>query len=219
VAPVLVLAFDTATPAVTAALHDGEAVLAERSRVDGRRHGELLAAYVSELLAESGAAVTDVTDVAVGVGPGPFTSLRVGLVTALAFAAARGVPVHGVCSLDVLALEVETDGPFAVATDARRREVYWATYDAGRTSGPAVTRPGDLAPELRALPVAGAGPGLWPELFPWPIEPTYPRAASLAAAVVARLQGRGGVELLPPAPLYLRRPDAVEPGAAKAVLS
>jgi tRNA threonylcarbamoyl adenosine modification protein YeaZ len=219
VAAVLVLAFDTATPAVTAALHDGEGVIAERSSVDGRRHGELLAAYIAELLTEAGATATDVTDLAVGVGPGPFTSLRVGLVTALAFAAARGLPVHGVCSLDVLAWDVETDGPFAVATDARRREVYWATYDGGRTSGPAVTRPADLPPELRALPVAGAGPGLWPELFPRPIDPTYPRASSLASAVAARLRGRGGIELLPPTPLYLRRPDAVEPGPGKAVLS
>lgn len=215
----LVLAFDTATPAVTAALHDGDRVLAERMSVDGRRHGELLAPYLSELLAEAGATAADVTDLAVGVGPGPFTSLRVGLVTAVTFAAARGIPVHGVCSLDVLALDVETDGPFAVATDARRREVYWATYHGGRTSGPDVTRPADLAPDLRALPVAGAGPALWPELFPRAVGPTYPRAATLAATVAARLHGHPGVELLPPTPLYLRRPDAAEPGPRKAVLS
>lgn len=217
-ARVLVLAFDTATPAVTAALHDGDRVLAERGSVDGRRHGELLAPYLSELLAEARVTAADVTDLAVGVGPGPFTSLRVGLVTAVTFAMARSIPVHGVCSLDVLALEVEVEGPFAVATDARRKEVYWATYDGGRTSGPDVARPADLPADVRALPVAGAGPALWPDAFPYAIGPTYPRASSLAAAVAARLRGEPGVELLPPAPLYLRRPDAVEPGAGKAVL-
>ena len=94
----LVLAFDTATPAVTAALHDGDRVLAERTSVDGRRHGELLAPYLSELLAEAGAAAADVTDLAVGVGPGPFTSLRVGLVTAVTFAA-RATSPYMACAL------------------------------------------------------------------------------------------------------------------------
>jgi tRNA threonylcarbamoyladenosine biosynthesis protein TsaB len=215
---VLLLALDTATPAVTVALHDGSQVVGERSSVDARRHGQLLAPYVAELLAEVGAVAADVTEVAVGVGPGPFTSLRVGLITAVTFAAALGLPVHGVCSLDVLALDVEVDGPFAVATDARRREVYWATYDASgaRTSGPEVARAADLPEDVRTLPVAGVGPALWPDAFPRPIGPSYPRAGTLATAVVLR---DPRVELLAPRPLYLRRPDAVEPGAPKAVLA
>jgi tRNA threonylcarbamoyl adenosine modification protein YeaZ len=215
---VLLLAFDTATPAVTVALHDGSRVLAERSTVDARRHGELLAPYVASLLAEVSASAADVTDIAVGVGPGPFTSLRVGLVTAVAFAFPHGLPVHGVCSLDVLARDVQVDGPFAVATDARRREVYWAVYDSfgTRTSGPGVARPADL--DLRDLPVAGAG--LWPSDFPHAVEPVYPQASALARVVVDALAGAPhAVELLPPRPLYLRRPDAVEPGQPKTVLA
>jgi tRNA threonylcarbamoyl adenosine modification protein YeaZ len=216
---VLLLALDTATPAVTVALHDGTRVIAARDSLDGRRNGELLAPYVAALLAEVGAAGADVTDVAVGVGPGPFTSLRVGLVTAVTFAAALGRPVHGVCSLDVLARDVEPDGPFAVATDARRREVYWAVYDAAgaRTSGPGVARAADLPADVRALPVAGVGPTLWPDALPRAVGPLYPRASTLASAVVETLAGRSAVELLPPRPLYLRRPDAVEPGPPKAV--
>jgi tRNA threonylcarbamoyladenosine biosynthesis protein TsaB len=217
---VLLLAFDTATPAVTVALHDGSRVLAERVTVGGRRHGDLLAPYVVELLAEVGAPAADVTDVAVGVGPGPFTSLRVGLVTALAFASVRALPVHGVCSLDVLARDVHVDGPFAVATDARRREVYWATYDArgARTAGPGVARPAEL--DLGRLPVAGIGPQLWPLELPNGVDPAYPRASTLATAVIEALTGGpGSVELLPPRPLYLRRPDAVEPRRPKAVLT
>ena len=215
----LLLGFDTATPAVTVALHDGDRVLAARDAVDARRHGELLAPTIDELLRSVGATPGDVTDVAVGVGPGPFTSLRVGLVTATTFAAALDLPVHGVCSLDVIAWDVEADGPFAVATDARRREVYWATYsaDGTRTSGPGVARPADL--DLGDVPVAGAGPSLWPEAFALTVGPTYPRAAALTTAVVAALRGDAdGIELLPPRPLYLRRPDAVEPGAPKTVL-
>ena len=185
----LLLGFDTATPAVTVALHDGDRVVAARDAVDARRHGELLAPTIDELLRAVGAAPGDVTDVAVGVGPGPFTSLRVGLVTATTFAAALGLPVHGVCSLDVIARDVEADGPFAVATDARRREVYWATYSADRTrtSGPGVARPAGL--DLAGVPVAGAGPSLWPDAFPRGIGPTYPSAAVLTTAVTAALRG------------------------------
>ena len=96
----LALVLDTSTPAVTAGLVDLEdlRVLAEAVQVDGRRHGELLALGVREVLKAGTPEV-----VVVGVGPGPFTGLRVGIVTAAAFAEARGLPVRGVCSLDGLA--------------------------------------------------------------------------------------------------------------------
>ncbi|MGI8676836.1 MAG: tRNA (adenosine(37)-N6)-threonylcarbamoyltransferase complex dimerization subunit type 1 TsaB [Nocardioidaceae bacterium] len=124
----LLLAFDTATPAVTAALHDGERVVAAATSVDARRHGELLAPAIATVLRDAGADRRDVTAIAVGVGPGPFTGLRVGLVTARTLAAALRVPVHGVCTLDALAAAVSEPAELAVATDARRKEVYWARY-------------------------------------------------------------------------------------------
>jgi tRNA threonylcarbamoyladenosine biosynthesis protein TsaB len=200
---VLLLAFDTATPAVTVALHDGETVLAERTVVDAMRHGELLAPGIAEVLAAAGADRSDLTGVAVGVGPGPFTGLRVGLVTARTLAAVLDLPVRGVCTLDVLAAAVEVPGRFVVATDARRKEVYWASYAdrLNRVNGPYVSKPAEV--DARG-PVAGRGAVLYPDVFPRAVPPEYPSAGVLASVVV-----RGEVEVRPPDPLYLRRPDAV----------
>ncbi|HWL95942.1 MAG TPA: tRNA (adenosine(37)-N6)-threonylcarbamoyltransferase complex dimerization subunit type 1 TsaB [Nocardioidaceae bacterium] len=208
----LLLAFDTATPAVTVALHDGETVVAEHTVVDAMRHGELLAPGIANVLESAGADRTQLTDIAVGVGPGPFTGLRVGLVTARTLGEVLGLPVHGVCSLDVLAAEADVEGPFVVATDARRKEVYWAAYAdrRTRTSGPHVARPADVeAPGV----VVGRGAVLYPDAFPKPAAPENPSAAVLAEQVA-----RGRVEVLPPDPLYLRRPDAVAATARKKVL-
>lgn len=215
---VLLLAFDTATPAVTVALFDGDRVLAASTVVDARRHGELLAPGIARVLDEAGRTLRDVTDIAVGVGPGPFTGLRVGLVTARSFGDALGVPVHGVCTLDTIAYGSELAGPLAVVTDARRREVYWARYADARTrlTEPAVDRPADIAAELAGLPVAGQGARLYPDHFPKAVDPEYPDAATLARLAAERLAGGGA--FLPPLPLYLRRPDAVEPGPRKRVL-
>jgi tRNA threonylcarbamoyl adenosine modification protein YeaZ len=74
----VLLAFDTATPAVTVALFDGQRVVAERTTVDAMRHGELLAPEIATVLDEAGLVRQDLTALAVGVGPGPFTGLRVG---------------------------------------------------------------------------------------------------------------------------------------------
>ena len=223
----MLLALDTSTAAVTVALHDGSAVLAERTTIDARRHAEVLAPAVEAVHAAAGAGRSDLTRVAVGVGPGPFTGLRVGRVTARVLGAVLGIPVLGVCSLDVLAAGVDrarVRGPYAAATDARRREVYWATYDeAGRrTGGPVVGGAAGLAhapvPGTERtgaeLPVAGTGPLLYPDALPQRVLPEHPSAATLAAAVVA-----GAVEVLPPKPLYLRRPDATPPGPRKSVLA
>jgi len=125
---VLLLGLDTATPAVTVALHDGTRVLAEATMAGRHRHAELLAPAIAQVLADAGADRADLTAIAVGVGPGPYTGLRVGIVTARVLGAALGIPVHGVCSLDVIAADVQLPR-FLVATDARRREVYWARYD------------------------------------------------------------------------------------------
>jgi len=207
----VLLAFDTATPHVTVALHDGDSVVASYESEESMRHGEMLAPGIEEVLAAAGATAADLTAIAVGVGPGPFTGLRVGLVTARTLALARRLPVHGVCSLDVLAAEAVDAGldEFCVATDARRKEVYLASYAGGRrVSGPEVVRPGDPVDTV----VVGRGARLYPESFPNPSDPEHPSAAVLCDVVQ-----RGRFEILPPEPLYLRRPDAVEPGKPKRV--
>ncbi len=177
------------------------------------------------MLGLAGRRIGEVTGVAVGVGPGPFTGLRVGLVTARALGDALDVPVHGVCTLDVLAYQTlahrnatPAAAPFAVASDARRKEVYWAEYaDAlTRITEPDVAHPALIRDRLAGLPVAGEGPHLYPDVFPLAIDPRYPSAAALAALVAMKLATDPG-SLLSPEPLYLRRPDAVEPATRKRV--
>ncbi|GAA0605412.1 tRNA (adenosine(37)-N6)-threonylcarbamoyltransferase complex dimerization subunit type 1 TsaB [Streptomyces crystallinus] len=213
----LLLAVDTATPAVTVALHDGTDVVAETSRVDARRHGELLLPAVHQVLADAGLTLDAVTDLVVGVGPGPYTGLRVGLVTAATFGSVLGVPVHGLCTLDGLAYASGIEGPFAVATDARRKEVYWARYDDFRTRAgePSVDRPAEIAEQVAGLPVVGAGALLYPESFPDARGPEHQSAAALASLAAERLAA--GAAFLPPTPLYLRRPDAQVPKNYKVV--
>lgn len=213
----LVLAFDTATSAVTVALHDGVAVVAQESAVDSRRHGELLAVFIDKVLRNAGAGRFDLTEVAVGTGPGPYTGLRAGLVTARVLGSALQIPADGICSLDVIAADAQTaaaGSEYLVATDARRREVYWARYTAAgeRADGPHVSRPADLP---AGLLVAGEGAELYPELAGQPIGPRYPSAARLAALAAARRAAGEPPGL--PEPLYLRRPDAREPGRPKRV--
>ncbi|CAL9501183.1 tRNA (adenosine(37)-N6)-threonylcarbamoyltransferase complex dimerization subunit type 1 TsaB [Streptomyces radiopugnans] len=231
----LLLALDTATPAVTVALHDGTRTLAAADEVDARRHGELLLPAVDRVLAEAGASLGDVTGIVVGVGPGPYTGLRVGLMTATTFGAARGIPVHGLCTLDGVAYAAGAagvEGPFVVATDARRKEVYWARYADARTrlGDPAVDRPADIAELVAGVPAAGMGARLYPDTFTGVRDdlPEHVSAAALAALAAERLGSGGGEEadggtaggaggFLPPLPLYLRRPDARVPANYKVV--
>ncbi|WP_328330226.1 MULTISPECIES: tRNA (adenosine(37)-N6)-threonylcarbamoyltransferase complex dimerization subunit type 1 TsaB [unclassified Streptomyces] len=234
----LLLAVDTATPAVTAALHDGTSVVAESSRTDARRHGELLLPAVDHVLAEAGLKLDAVTGIVVGVGPGPYTGLRVGLVTAATFGSALGVPVYGLCTLDGLAYASGLSGPFVVATDARRKEVYWARYDGfgTRLGEPAVDRPADIAEQVAGLPAVGAGAFLYPDVFLDARGPEHVSAGALAALAAEKLargsdadgstgDGAGGERgdvgtaegFLPVTPLYLRRPDAQVPKNYKVV--
>ena len=201
----LLLAFDTSTPAVTVALSTGAA----STVVAANRHGELLAPGIERVLADGGVTIRDLEGVVVGLGPGPFTGLRVGVMTARSLGHARGIPVYGACSLDALAAP-----GVAVASDARRREVYWARYDAAgaRVEGPAVGKPADVAAALReagVTTVAGAGARLYAEAFAGfeLVDPEYPDAR--------RLLDAPRTEDL--APLYLRRPDARPPGPRKKV--
>ncbi|WP_052848648.1 tRNA (adenosine(37)-N6)-threonylcarbamoyltransferase complex dimerization subunit type 1 TsaB [Streptomyces avicenniae] len=215
----LLLALDTATPAVTAALHDGHGVLALAEETDARRHGELLMPAVDRALGEAGRGIGEVTAVVVGTGPGPYTGLRVGLATAAALGAALGVPVHGLGTLDAIAYATGLTEPFTVATDARRKEVYWARYADARTrlDGPGVAKAADLPPDVLALPAAGAGALLYRDAFRAVREdlPAHASAAALAALAAERLAA--GLPLDAPHPQYLRRPDAKVPAGYKAV--
>jgi tRNA threonylcarbamoyl adenosine modification protein YeaZ len=204
----VVLALDTATPAVTAGVVrlPDLAVLAERVTVDARAHAERLTPNALAALADAGLTMADLDAVVVGCGPGPFTGLRAGMATAAAYGHALGIPVHGVCSLD--AIGVRTTGDTLVVTDARRREVYWARYrDGVRTDGPSVNAPAYVDPGA-ARAVAGS-----PEhagLFGLPLcEPVHPTPAGLVAAV-----SDWSEQPAPLIALYLRRPDA-KPLAAR----
>ncbi|MGH3264028.1 MAG: tRNA (adenosine(37)-N6)-threonylcarbamoyltransferase complex dimerization subunit type 1 TsaB, partial [Trebonia sp.] len=149
---------------MTVALHDGGQPLAQLVTVDAHRHAELLAPAIAKVVADAGVSRHDLTGIAVGVGPGPYTGLRVGLVTARVLGAAFGIPVHGLCTLDAIAADVDAGGgDFLVATNARRRELYWARYDGTgrRIVGPQVSRPADIP--VSGLPAAGEGPMLYPE--------------------------------------------------------
>ncbi|GAA4376032.1 tRNA (adenosine(37)-N6)-threonylcarbamoyltransferase complex dimerization subunit type 1 TsaB [Nocardioides caricicola] len=211
----MLLAFDTATPLVTVALHDGDDVVVELRADRPMKHAEQLAPLIERALGGAGIVRQDLTAVAAGIGPGPYTGLRVGLVTARTLAFVLDIPVYGVCSLDVLAVEAAdtgaVTGDFTVATDARRKEVYLARYDASgaRLEGPLVDKPAALATEQ---PVVGEGGALYPDAFPNRVGPTAPSAGWLARVVAEER-----AELHDPEPMYLRRPDAEQPNAPKRV--
>jgi tRNA threonylcarbamoyl adenosine modification protein YeaZ len=209
---VLVLALDTATPTLVAGLarwsaDAGTEVLAERAVPSGNRHAELLTPTIQGVLADAGLAMADVDAVVTGLGPGPFTGLRVGVVTALALADARGLRAVGVCSLDAIG-----SGARTVVTDARRKEVYWATYDADgtRTDGPGVVRPEELD---RPGPFVG-DPAFAGRLGA-PVAAAEVTTAGLLRAAAVQLADPSSTG--PLVPLYLRRPDATPPTTIKAV--
>lgn len=223
---IVVLALDTSTPVLSAAVGTTDRVH-ELSVEAGRHTGALVPKVVADVLAEAGVTATELTAVAVGVGPGPYTSLRAGIMFAEAAAAALEIPVIGACSLDITArgetISAAEPGEFVVAADARRREVYWARYaaDGRRVVGPRV----DPRSEREAHWIEGGTP----------VVTTTPSAAHLASWVVAEYQLRSGTPalasipeqwvaatsdaanvqipqtLLTARPLYLRRPDVMEP--------
>lgn len=194
----MILGIDSATELVSVAVYDesggmGGLILAERNGIGPMQHGELLAPTIHEALAQAGIAGRDLTAIAVGVGPGAYTGLRVGLVTARTLGLVWSLPVYGICSLDVVAFAARHTG--VVTIDARRKELFWATYDEGvRLDGPFVTRPDDVPADVAVIGLA------------------HPLAADLARCLADE-----GAELLDPEPLYLRRPDAQVPAAPKRV--
>ncbi|GAA1795761.1 tRNA (adenosine(37)-N6)-threonylcarbamoyltransferase complex dimerization subunit type 1 TsaB [Luedemannella flava] len=224
----LVVVVDTSTPAVTAALaevsRDGVTVLAERATVDARAHGEVLAPQLSSCLLDAGVSITSVGAVVAGVGPGPFTGLRVGLVTAASVAQSLGVPTYGVVSLDGLGAAAPGPGPTLVATDARRKEIYWAVYlDGVRLTDPAVGRPADviasLPPDGGPVRAIGDGALKYADVLGLPVleTPRYPSPSVLVGLAASRILD--GAPSEPLTPQYLRRPDATEPHARKPVLT
>ncbi|GAA1244478.1 tRNA (adenosine(37)-N6)-threonylcarbamoyltransferase complex dimerization subunit type 1 TsaB [Prauserella halophila] len=172
--------------------------VAARVTVDPRAHGELLTPHLLEATADAGITLADLGAVAVGTGPGPYTGLRAGLVTGAALAHSLGVPAYPVCTLDAIAAGPAC--PALVVTDARRREVYWATYDASgaRTDGPHVGSRAEV-PET-------AGHVADHE------QPTPEGVVRAAAAEILTAREPG-----PLTPLYLRRPHAAEPTPRKRV--
>jgi tRNA threonylcarbamoyl adenosine modification protein YeaZ len=218
---VLILAFDTSSPAITVAVV-GAGVRAESEEVAANRHGEVLAAAVDRVLRDADATPADLTAVAVGLGPGPFTGLRVGIVTARAMSDALGIPAYGECSLDVIAAAARGDDEVGVLTDARRKQVYWARYDAAgrRVEGPELAPPDELADHLRGnvTRLVGAGAIAYRDRFGGFLvdeRDRYPKASQLASMVTHRHVAAAPADDL--TPLYLRRPDAQVPGRPKVV--
>lgn len=219
----MLLAFDTSSAAVTVAVADPSSgrVLASSTTVDALRHGELLAPAIRTALTEAGVRPDALSRIAVGVGPGPFTGLRVGLVTARTMADVLGIELAGVCSLDVLAAQADAGGPVAVLTDARRKEVYWALYGTPdgtgrrqRLDGPSVDEP--AAHHLgTATTVVGRGAVIYADALGLSAAPSleYPSAEVLATGLLS-----GRLDPGPADPLYLRRPDVTMSAGAKSVL-
>jgi tRNA threonylcarbamoyl adenosine modification protein YeaZ len=150
------LAIDTSTSRTIVAIVDQEKVLFEGFHEGATDHGKAL----PELIAEALKVEPKPDRVVVGMGPGPFTGLRVGITFARTFAYSRGLEVMGVCSLDAIAID---QSEYTVAIDARRKEIYWASYKDGvRVAGPSVNKPAEVAgfifdvyPDMQKLVVLG----------------------------------------------------------------
>lgn len=224
------LALDTSSSVAVAVTDDDGAALSRRRADLPRHHAELLAPLIIQALEDAGVARRALTAVVVGTGPAPFTGLRVGLVTARTLALALGIEALGVPSLDAIAAaalrRVPTGTPLVVASDARRREVYWAAYrrdEAGGLESLVEARVGpatDVAdePAVAGGWVVGAGAALYPQAFAGLTRLDGADDLDAAELVPLALARRASGIALPTAPLYLRRPDAVPSAGAKRVL-
>ncbi|WP_159620296.1 tRNA (adenosine(37)-N6)-threonylcarbamoyltransferase complex dimerization subunit type 1 TsaB [Ruania rhizosphaerae] len=224
------LCLDTSDGAAVAVLRDGQTLAAARSD-DPRRHVEHLAPLIVGCLDTAGITAADLTAIAVGTGPAPFTGLRVGLVTARTFAQARGLPIHGVSSLDAIAADALAEQDVEdvlVVTDARRREVYWGRYRRDEANvvhavaGPGVDTAAQVATDhadlVEAGQVTGRGLALYPADLAGGVVSDDERAADAVVDAsrlghLALMRARAGVAQ-PTEALYLRRPDVHVPGRA-----
>jgi tRNA threonylcarbamoyl adenosine modification protein YeaZ len=203
-----VLAIDTSV-GVSVSILRSNGEVTQSQAVDHGMQGELTAELISKAVADSGLEIEEITDVVVGVGPGPFTGLRVGLVTAAVFAHAREIPIHGICSLDAIAFDYAK--PCIVVTDARRKELYWARYEGIRIGEPQVSKPEVITAQFPDADFVGPGANLYPDFISGNV--TVLKAGSLA-----KLFASGSAQLVDVSPMYLRKPDAVEPTTRKSVL-
>jgi len=205
----VILAIDTSV-GISIAIHDGEKTIAQRTTIEHGQQGEHTADYLNQLLVDTGCAPGDIKQVVVGVGPGPFTGLRVGIATAVTFAHALQIPVNGLCSLD--AVGFMTDGECIAISDARRKELYWARYlDGMRISDPSVGTAQVLLRDYPNAQFVGPAAKLYPEI----ISAEY---VELRAACLADLLAKNLGQIQDVVPMYLRKPDAVEPTHQKTVM-
>lgn len=203
-----VLAIDTSV-GVSVAILRSNGEVTQSQAVDHGMQGELTAELISKVVSDSGLKIEEITDVVVGVGPGPFTGLRVGLVTASVFAHAREIPIHGICSLDAIAFDYAK--PCVVVTDARRKELYWARYEGIRIGEPQVSKPEAITSQFPDVDFVGPGANLYPDYVSGNL-------MELKAGSLAKLFASGSAQLVDVSPMYLRKPDAVEPTTRKSVL-
>lgn len=189
------LVIDTATSRTSVAIIDQGALLWHGYRDGATSHGDAVPALVAQALKVQPA----VEQIVVGMGPGPFTGLRVGIAFARTFARSRKIPVIGVCSLDAIAALVREENEFIIATDARRKEIYWAKYrDGKRIEGPSVDLPAMIS--KRGLPIFGEGAVKYSLAESDEIQ--FPDVLALVTISENPL-------LRVDEPMYLRRPDAV----------
>ena len=203
----MLLAIDTSAGTSVAVVDRDRGILAQHDSDDTRRHAEVIGDLIAACLAESGIAVADLSGVVAGMGPGPFTGLRVGIAAARAFAWGAGKPVIPVVSHDAIAFGQQ--GPVIVATDARRREVYWSAYSGMDAAG---------------LPVRVSGPGLvkTDELNAVTDFASYRliEAATVSAGalgMLAETMYAAGRSFAADEPLYLRSPDVTISAGPKRV--
>jgi len=209
----MLLAIDTSAGTSVAVVDRDAGVIAECSSADTRMHAEVVGTLIAEALAESGVPVSALSAVAAGMGPGPFTGLRVGIAAAQTFALAVGTPVVRVVSHDAIAFAEYLRGeqrPLLVVTDARRREVYWSAYSgpgAGstpvRSSGPGLARPDDLADAVEDV-------GAYHR-----VDAAEVSAGSLGLLAETMFSLR--IPFAGSEPLYLRAPDATVSAGPKRV--
>lgn len=223
-----ILALDTSGGASVSVFRDAQE-LARGASADPRQHTELLSPLIARALAQAHISPAQLSFIAVGTGPAPFTGLRVGLATARTMAHALGIPIMGVCSLDALAWQVLADQPAGsevlVVTDARRKEVYYGHYQRTQNevmalAEPAVAKPADAAAEFAeaiaaGLAVVGSGVRLYPQDFPQGTDAVV-TAADIASLAQIR-QNIPGADTSTE-PRYLRRPDVHQSTKKKSAL-